>query len=439
TIMSNDRKVFLPLEKLDSCSKCSKKAQAASELKLCAACKEVAYCSKDCQESDWPQHKSVCGENNDYIDLESFYPILSNLGDAVRLPLNGEALHPALTRKIVGPPKPFMLPDGSVAGMVEIGPLLANPSDMGSEKWWSPSQGGDIPKRIVTEGQVLPVCISLAMSLMAAIYTTNFNKKAGARRTRLMYKDSPIADFGIAHGTFEAPLEDRLAYYDGETIFKGQDPDDHYWLWFRTARGEEVIFDGSLYTFNFCVMSPGEPYCAGVNPELLPYNWAGTLSPGFFIHRELNRNHIALHKESRRISVLRDPRLQRAVRLLYASTVPPEDEEETVKVYYKEDIQAIREIFGEFSSPATASQRQKDPLIPIMNSYRVLDDILSRKAWKAWPKGGLVGIDTDPGEDRHFGNTELHKKIVKWNRQFKKGLMTRDEYDRGTRELLDSV
>src|SRR4051812_5588564 len=32
------------------------------ELKLCKACKEVAYCGKECQKADWKEHKKTCGK-----------------------------------------------------------------------------------------------------------------------------------------------------------------------------------------------------------------------------------------------------------------------------------------------------------------------------------------------------------------------------------------
>lgn len=33
-----------------------------NKLKLCGRCKDIAYCSKECQTADWEYHKKACGE-----------------------------------------------------------------------------------------------------------------------------------------------------------------------------------------------------------------------------------------------------------------------------------------------------------------------------------------------------------------------------------------
>ncbi|XP_046460954.1 F-box-like/WD repeat-containing protein TBL1X [Daphnia pulex] len=42
------------------CAGCKKMSQ---NLKRCARCNSIFYCSKDCQRSHWPQHKLVCNQN----------------------------------------------------------------------------------------------------------------------------------------------------------------------------------------------------------------------------------------------------------------------------------------------------------------------------------------------------------------------------------------
>ena len=44
-----------------ACSFCSKTSRSTGEeLKSCGVCREVYYCSHECQQQDWNQHKGIC-------------------------------------------------------------------------------------------------------------------------------------------------------------------------------------------------------------------------------------------------------------------------------------------------------------------------------------------------------------------------------------------
>ena len=47
-------------------SRCSKIESFVGEFKKCGVCKYLCYCSRQCQQMDWPQHKSVC--SSDFFD-----------------------------------------------------------------------------------------------------------------------------------------------------------------------------------------------------------------------------------------------------------------------------------------------------------------------------------------------------------------------------------
>lgn len=43
-----------------TCKKCSARETRPDQFKLCAACKKVAYCGRECQVADWAAHKAAC-------------------------------------------------------------------------------------------------------------------------------------------------------------------------------------------------------------------------------------------------------------------------------------------------------------------------------------------------------------------------------------------
>lgn len=48
---------------LRKCEWCNQMESALGEFKHCVACKQVAYCGRQCQKADWKQHKKVCRKN----------------------------------------------------------------------------------------------------------------------------------------------------------------------------------------------------------------------------------------------------------------------------------------------------------------------------------------------------------------------------------------
>ncbi|KAJ7464823.1 hypothetical protein B0H11DRAFT_1734080 [Mycena galericulata] len=413
------RKVYLPLKKLKKCDACSK----TITLRLCAACGERTYCSPKCQKQDWPTHKPICGKT-DRIDLETFYPFLACLADMSHMRQEDKPIHPAMTHSIVNSPNPgshpARFPDGSAAKLV----LLGEPIDamqLGSPKWWptalSDKVRSKLLRRIVREGYTLPVVTSICLALLAEMYTTTAVSAAASpdgklqRRTRLTYKSSPIADFGVAAGSADVKNQDKLAYFKiSENLFvRGQDPDDHYWIYFTTIRGEDILLDCAMFTFNMCLLVNARPY--------LPRALGGLeFVPAFFRERTIDRHTPNLHIERTRVSVLRNADMNRAVGSL--------------KGFSGEDKSLVCG-FMEALARRPLSDTEIELTFKCANLHcSVLAATLETRAWASWP-APEVGIEGDPGElddlkDDGEDDEEWFKYMKAWRSKYKKGNADRE-------------
>jgi hypothetical protein len=145
---------------------------------------------------------------------------------------------------------PVGFPDGSAAKLILLGdevPLL----DIGFPAWWptaiSDKVRSKLVRRLIRQGYVLPILMSVCLVLLAVMYTTDAVPASASpdgkakRRIRLRHKTSPIADFGVAHGSADVKIQDKFAYLNvaDMSFSKGQDPDDHYWIYFTTITGQD--------------------------------------------------------------------------------------------------------------------------------------------------------------------------------------------------------
>ena len=73
-----------------SCANCGKGEEASIDLKSCAACKMVKYCSRDCQAAHRPQHKKDCKKRAKELHDEKLFEQPPQLEDCpicmIRLP-----------------------------------------------------------------------------------------------------------------------------------------------------------------------------------------------------------------------------------------------------------------------------------------------------------------------------------------------------------------
>nr|GAT49339.1 predicted protein [Mycena chlorophos] len=403
-------KLYLPLEKFEKCGKCGSK----DSLKLCAACNEQTYCSAVCQKDDWKNHKATCGKT-DKIQLDSFHAFIAALCDAAHAH-NTKPPHPAVRRQIVNAPnpgsRPVGFPDGTGANLVILGEKLGGDHLLSSRTWFPQALTDKVRskmfRRITREGMVLPIVMAVSLAILTEFYTTTAGPDK--RRTRLAYKSSPISDFGIVAGEADVKPQDRLAYWDisdpeDMTLYPGQDPNDHYWLYFKTIRGETVLIDCAMFTFNMCTMVNVEPYLVYPMP---PLQW----SPIYFRGRELDQATPPLYKKERvRMSVLRSPELRRLM------------ETDNPRGYHDPEVDIVRGFMKKLAGREVPTDSDEiEFLFPVLIHQRIaLANLIRQRKWESWPKNGPdFAIEADPQEVIMTGELEDEEAWAKYLRKFKK-------------------
>jgi hypothetical protein len=329
--------------------------------------------------------------------------------------------HPALQRRIVNSPVPYTvaqnLPDGSAARLVILGDLIP-PQDIGTALWWpnAPSEKirCKLMRRIALEGYVLPILTATCVALLTEMYSSPAD--SGERRPRLRYHSSPIADFGISTGSADVNCLDKLAYLnlEEESIIKGQDPNEHYWIYFTTIRGEQTTLDCAMYAFNFCTAIVGTPYMPP-----LPGASGGSfrLVPAWFPAREHVRYSPGLLTERKRSSVLRNPGLQAAAYHCGYSLL-------------QADVRTITNFMRAVSGREPTEVEQNLALELCFASCDVLALMLKGQKWKSFPPTPPFFIDADEGEMRDDKDDD-HEWYEVWKRSYrlyKKGKITKEEY-----------
>lgn len=72
---------------IDQCSYCNKiYNNKKQKLQVCGKCRQVKYCGKECQKSDWKKHKLECGQKNNvstYMNQDVERKLSFNTGNKV--------------------------------------------------------------------------------------------------------------------------------------------------------------------------------------------------------------------------------------------------------------------------------------------------------------------------------------------------------------------
>lgn len=230
------------------------------------------------------------------------------------------------------------------------------------------------------------------------------------RRVRLQYHSSPISDFGIAKGRAEVKNQDKLAYFNlnDNTFEKGQDPDDHYWLYFTTITGEEFTLDCGMFTFNFCIVIPTDTYCQKILPST-------GYAPAYFRDREHARLAPNLYYVKKRFSFLQNTALHTAV-------------ERSDTEFRSIDVNIICDFMESIAERKCTSIEKNLAMKWAMNHCAAMDTTLRDRAWATWPKEPELGIEGDPEEmdESRYNDEAWWKYMKKWNRKYKRGDISLD-------------
>ena len=153
----------------------------------------------------------------DKINLDSYYGFIATIAHGCRT--HADIQRPALMHQIINCPSPdagdlVAFPDGTGAKIVLLGKPIP-PTAINTRDWWpqmpSLEVGTRLMHRIIAEGLLLPTLLATCLGLASEMYTTTAVRgavgpdgKRGAplqRRVRLSHHKSPVADFGIVHGS----------------------------------------------------------------------------------------------------------------------------------------------------------------------------------------------------------------------------------------------
>jgi len=350
--------------------------------------------------------------------------------------------HPGLDHQIINSPNPgswdiLKFPNGICAKLVILGDKI-HIMHSGSEKWWptamSPQVRSKLYRQIVCEGFVLPVVLATAISLVTEIYTTTAIPPSQTadwqytdrRRVRLSHNRSPLSDFGVAKGFARVTPQDRIAYYniDENKFMMGQDPQDHYWIYFITLSGEEYFLDCGMMTFNLSMLINGSPYCKYALPDL-------AFVPAFFYGQEYQRmmpiTEFTGWKPRERFSVLRDS--------LIPDLLEPTE-------YSDRETEVICSLMDKIAGRLCTSLEKELLMKFLPNAAMVLRLNMQNREYLKFPKNPEIVLEQDPGEnldDLPAHEDEAYEKYLKkWSRRYKRGKVTPERLSKAFKAWLDN-
>lgn len=354
--------------------------------------------------------------------------------------------HPGLEYKILNSPNPgsgdiVEFPNGICAKLILLGDKIDLTTHYGeSEEWWptaiSPQIRSKLFRRIVCEGFVLPIVLATCIALVSEMYTTTAvpptetsEQYTGTRRVRLCHNRLPISDFGVAKGAARVTAQDRMAYYniDENEFMMGQDPLDHYWIYFLAISGEEYFLDCGMMTFNLSMMVKAEPYSKHVFPDdQLPF------VPAFFYGEENRRlmpiTELTGWKPRERFSILRNSEIRPI-------------EKPGFTEYTIQETKVICSLMDRIAGRTCTALEKKVLMDFISNATRILVLNMQDRDYLNFPKQPQIALEKDPGELDDLPDSEdkaYEKYLKKWSRRYKRGKVTAEQLKKAFRAWLDN-
>ncbi|KIO25126.1 hypothetical protein M407DRAFT_25559, partial [Tulasnella calospora MUT 4182] len=173
----------------------------------------------------------------------------------------------------------------------------------------------------------------------------------------------------------DIPSQDRLVYIlpDG-SVRRGQDPADHWWIYFRNARGEEAILDLGAYTWNVATFVYTAPY-----KEFEPL----FLGPAVFQSQDANgvsNTGTLKYTEQERFSVLTDE--------VFGSAIIEKPAAWDALPQLFDRLEAILQ--REFDEP-----EKKVVRLWIERVFMKLTYVIFEGDWKKWPAAPPIDVDSE--------------------------------------------
>ncbi|KXN84660.1 hypothetical protein AN958_12040 [Leucoagaricus sp. SymC.cos] len=240
---------------------------------------------------------------------------------------------------------------------------------------------------VTRETSIFEVTVAISLTILSEIYSTYMAKNpdgtggpnwAPRGCFRLEYGHSPVSDFGICRGRIQgqASRVQTWTYYEPKSNTRTTilDPDLHFWLYFRTIKGEELFLDCCSFPYGMEASVDASPCLRKLSPFFRDYGSART--PAYFYSpkrpEECPNTHTLI--EEKRFSVMHNKTLYGG---LSWELFGGRDKQQHLIIH---DFMSM--VLGK---PCTLEQEER------VRDYRsfsalLLGQVLSGKHWKVWER-----------------------------------------------------